>query len=356
MRSRAAKLGLFKRFFTGRTDVYGTYDPKTGRVWQEKRPVDDGVFLAHLTGHRPYGVYLLQGDRTSAVVVDFDEDDPGPPREFLSRAGEQDIPAYIERSKAKGYHVWVFFGEEGVCAAIARQFATSILGEIARPDTEVFPKQDSLGKGATYGNFINAPLFGALVPTGRTVFVDPEAGMAPFPDQWSFLERVQTVEEPPLGQALSRREPAPPNPVEPKSIGQRRPGSGAEHVRFTPKSSLPVCAQRMLNDGVTENQRVACFRLAVHLNRLGVPFDITIAALRHWAGKNRPAGGKRVITDAEIEQQADSAYKRAYRGFGCDEAAVRPFCSPECPLWWKQHPNGSPRMESGAVRVEGVET
>jgi len=29
--------------------------------------------------------------------------------------------------------------------------------------------------------------------------------------------------------------------------------------------SLPVCIRRMLNEGVTFNQRVACFRIAVHL-------------------------------------------------------------------------------------------
>ena len=80
------------------------------------------------------------------------------------------------------------------------------------------------------------------------------------------------------------------------------------------------------------NQRVVCFRLAIHFNRLGLPFDITVAALKEWARKNQPTNGKRRITNREVHDQADSAYKKAYRGFGCDEAAVRQFCSPDCPL------------------------
>lgn len=88
----------------------------------------------------------------------------------------------------------------------------------------------------------------------------------------------------------------------------------------------------MLNDGVTANQRVACFRLAIHLNRLGVPFDITVAALKEWAKKNRPTDGKSPISESEVKGQAESAYKKAYRGFGCSEAAVRPFCDRECSL------------------------
>ena len=89
----------------------------------------------------------------------------------------------------------------------------------------------------------------------------------------------------------------------------------------------------MLNDGVAENQRVACFHLAANFSRLGFPYDIAVAALERWATKNHPASGKRIITDAEIERQAADAYKRNQRACGCESSAVRPFCAPECPLY-----------------------
>jgi hypothetical protein len=172
-RTTAEKLRLFRRLFAGLPRVYGTYDPHTGRVRQIKEPVTDRVLLAHLQGRRSYGVYLLVGDRTRAIAVDFDTDDLLGPVEFVNAARGYHIASYIERSKSKGYHVWIFFGKRSVPAAKARLVVRHILAEIERPTTEVFPKQDSLDTNVTYGNFINAPLFGALVSKGRTIFVDP---------------------------------------------------------------------------------------------------------------------------------------------------------------------------------------
>jgi hypothetical protein len=86
---------------------------------------------------------------------------------------------------------------------------------------------------------------------------------------------------------------------------------------------------------------VSCFRLAIHFNRVGVPFDIAVAGLKEWAAKNRPLDGKAIITDAEIEAQADWAYRKAYRGFGCEEAAVKPFCARECPIWHRSNTGSS---------------
>ena len=59
----------------GLRNVYGTYDTKTCKVRQEKMTVTDEVILAHLTGKQSYGVYLLTGERTGALAVDFDQND-----------------------------------------------------------------------------------------------------------------------------------------------------------------------------------------------------------------------------------------------------------------------------------------
>ncbi len=68
-RSTDEKLRIYKSLFTGLKNVYGTYDTKTGRVRQEKTTVTDEVILAHLRGKQSYGVYLLTGERTSALVL-----------------------------------------------------------------------------------------------------------------------------------------------------------------------------------------------------------------------------------------------------------------------------------------------
>jgi hypothetical protein len=294
-----------------------------------KTPVTDKVFMDHLTGRRPYGVYLLVKDRTRAVAVDFDTNDTLGPMDFVARAKHYRISAYVERSKSKGYHVWIFFEEKGVLAIKARLVVLHILDEINKPETEVFPKQDALGNNTQFGNFINAPLFGRLVPQGKTVFVDPTT-FEMYPNQWDFLESVERVGEHILDDIIEINNLSIPQ-TEPRPSKSNSASSGPG--RF----GLPACAQKMLRDGVVRFQRVSCFRLAVHLKRLGLPYDLTVAALITWALKNEPVDGKGVIRESEILSQARCAYEKSYIGYACESAAVKPFCDPACPVkQWRQ--------------------
>jgi hypothetical protein len=192
------KIQLFRTIFTGRPDVFGTYtESGNGSVKvssrQVKAPVTDKVIYEHLCGRKPFGVYLLVNDRTQAIAVDFDIQDLSLPLEFVDRARHYGLPAYIEISKSKGYHVWIFFGAP-TSAKKARLVVLSILDEMDAPDTEVFPKQDELGPQNRYGNFINAPLFGKLFKKNKTVFINNYTHV-PFPDQWEFLKSIKKVTE-----------------------------------------------------------------------------------------------------------------------------------------------------------------
>jgi len=340
LRSTQEKLALFKRRFLGLTDTYGTYDPKTGRSWQVKQPVTNEVLLAHLMGRRPYGVYLLTSDRTRAVVVDFDNDDLNQVADFIARAAHYKLHSYIERSKSKGHHAWMFFAEEGASAAKARLVVSNILDEIDAPDTEVFPKQDRLDPSLPYGNFINAPLFGRLVPHGKTVFLD-STSFEPSQDQWEFLEGVETADEALMDELIEINQWK----LTPKQPPQSFPqGPSKSVVDF----GLPPCAQKMLLNGVERYQRVSCFRLAVHFKRLGMPYDMAVAALKVWSLKNRPAEGKRVITEQEIVDQAQYAFDRNYRGCGCESPAVSSHCQAGCPVKSKRQQQGSSIAQGGA--------
>lgn len=323
-KSVSEKIALFRSCFSGLTHVYGTYDLASGRARQVKAQVTDEVILAHLKGRQPYGVYLLVKDRIGAIAVDFDTNDTLPPTEFVTRAKHYRISASIERSKSKGHHAWIFFEGGGVLAAKARLVVHHILHEIGTPDTEIFPKQDALEGDLRYGNFINAPLFGALVPKGKTVFVDPRA-FTPSADQWVFLESIERVAEGLLDEIIEINKLSAPQLEKRRSSGVRSSGGLSGY-------SLPSCARKMLRDGVSRNQRESCFRLAVNLKKLGLPYDVTVAALKTWALKNRPENGKGVITEPEIVSQAADAYKRPYAGYGCEIPAITPFCDDSCPL------------------------
>ena len=279
-RTTAEKITLFRRFFTGLTHVYGTYDPNTGQARMVKESVTEQVIFKHLKGLQPYGVYLLDGTHTRAIAADFDNEDTNPPWAFVNRARHYDIAAYIERSKSKGYHSWIFFNERGVAAFKARLVVRHILGEIEAPDTEIFPKQDCLTGETSYGNFINAPLFGSLVLKGKTVFLSADT-FQPYLSQWDFLESIERVSEQTLDTIIELNDLA-----QLKPLGQGSPSQMTGHS--TTSFGLPPCAQRILSEGVIENQRVICFRLAVHMKRIGLPLDITISALKSWAKKKPP--------------------------------------------------------------------
>lgn len=328
-RSTAEKISIFRNLFSGLTNVYGTYDVETGRVRQVKEPVTAEVIHAHLIGRQSYGVYLLTGYKTGALAIDFDEDELCLPISFVAGARRYDRSAYIERSKSKGYHVWIFFDDGGVPAHKARLVAHRILADMGKPATEVFPKQDALADGLSYGNFIHAPLFGTLVPKGRTVFVDPAEPTEVYHDQWELLARAQRVPEVRLDAVIKSCRLECPDPAREGP----RPGSRKEPNDDTSPFGLPPCARRMLAEGVTSLQRLSCFRLAVHLKRYGMPYDLALVTLKAWARKNRPEDGKRIITDAEITYQAKYAFENSYRSFGCEEPAISAYCDKDCPLY-----------------------
>ncbi|MFH1748854.1 MAG: hypothetical protein ABIG44_17610 [Planctomycetota bacterium] len=312
---------LLRERFSGRRDVYGTFNLATGRAYQCKQTVNDRVLRRHIDGVQPYGVYLLVQERTCATVVDVDRPDLQVAVDFLAGARQYDLPVYVERSKSKGHHIWMFHPSAGVTAAKSRRVVRHILDEIREPSLEVFPKHDRLGAHTPFGNFILAPLFGGLVRQGRTVFLHPRDLATPYEDQWEFLARVELVRESQLDETIALNE-----------LGDACPNAGrsAPSAPLKRTVGLPLCAQRMLSEGVRQHQRVSCFRLAVALKLTGLPMDATLAVLRSWACRIRPLDGKRIITPLEIEEQTSWAYRPEYRSFGCEEAAVQPHCDPRC--------------------------
>ena len=164
---------------------------------------------------------------------------------------------------------------------------------------------------------------------------------APYPDQWDLLESVQRLGESALDEIIEVDNVS----FEPthKDLSHNPDNGNARH-------DLPICVRKMLRDGVSEYQRISCFRLAVHLKRLGLPCDMAVAALKTWALKNRPINGKGVIRDSEIVSQTSDAYAKSYAGCGCDSEAIKPFCEPSCPV--KQWRKSKGTISSGKTEHE----
>lgn len=326
--TKQQKIELFRSFFSGLDNVYGTYDVNTSKARQVKEPVTDQVILDHLTGRHPFGVYLLIGNKIRALAVDFDQEDLSLPVNFIVAACDQGLPAYIERSKSKGFHVWMFF-EKAVIARNARLVVQKILSDMGLPNTEIFPKQDSLGQNVSYGNFINAPLFGKLAVKDRTVFLEPDDPSQVCSDQWQFLENVKRIRQEQLDAVIEKYGLGKSEHQKPPQSSSNNTVSNQDDCSF----GLPPCARKMLAEGVIANQRVCAFRLAVHLKKIGLPLDLAVIALDAWSKKNQPANGKEIISEAEIESQTAYAYQKHYRSFGCEEAAINAYCDHRCPLY-----------------------
>lgn len=248
----ADKIGLFRRLFGGRTDVFPVRwdNPKSGRSgyapacaneWvrgvcgkpQVKCgdcpnrafiPVTPDVIECHLRGEdriRPNGrggpfvagVYpLLFDDTCYFLAVDFDDESwTKDALAFIATCREVDVPAALERSRSgNGGHVWLFFSEP-VAAADARRLGTLLLTRTMNRRPEIgfksydrlFPSQDSMPAGG-FGNLIALPLQRQARESGNSVFVDKE--LRPHEDQWAYLSNLQRVSSPEVSALISKIE------------------------------------------------------------------------------------------------------------------------------------------------------
>lgn len=219
---------LFRSLFTGREDVFAVrwekgnksgympayiFDPYRFRVHQ----MNGGTFQnfteksyqkltgeqiqKHLDGFHQIGVYpLLQDNTTWFMVADFDKANwQNEAITFLHACRENDIPAFLERSRSgNGGHVWIFFDKpypairsRKIFISILEQSGAFSLFDKSSSFDRLFPNQDFLsGKG--FGNLIALPLFKPTFEKGNGCFINPES-FEPVADQWDFIKNIQKV-------------------------------------------------------------------------------------------------------------------------------------------------------------------
>jgi hypothetical protein len=169
----------FTSLHCGREDAVGTEEGGCLRINESEF---NAKIAAHLLGGDPTGVYPMVknpfGDWVVHFgVVDFDEGEEESLVHALNLQTVLDmlnITAWVERSRSKGYHVWVY-SREWVPATVMR-FGLLGATQVAKaPVKEINPKQTSLGEGKI-GNYIRLPYPGHLgdscVPDRRVVIVD----------------------------------------------------------------------------------------------------------------------------------------------------------------------------------------
>lgn len=225
------KIGLFRRLFAGRPDVFPVrwenrragrsgYSPACSNEWAKGicgkpkvkcgecphqafiLPSDD-IIEKHLrggddrSGDFVAGVYPLLRDETCwFLAADFDKDSwADDARALLSTCHAKGIDAALERSRSgNGGHVWIFFSEP-VSARTARQMGSALITETMEKRPEIgfksydrfFPNQDTMPLGG-FGNLIALPLQRKAREIANSVFIDRE--LRPYDDQWAYLSSL----------------------------------------------------------------------------------------------------------------------------------------------------------------------
>lgn len=164
----------FLKLFRGRGDVYGSEEG--GCV---KQALTTQVFARHLDGSEPIGVYPMvpiRGDwYTIWGCTDIDTGDLGAAINLRDAFHAGGVHAYIEKSRSKGYHVWVF-AEHPVLARDMRRMFLAAHQVADYPAREVNPKQETLGSTSQYGNYVRLPYpnYTDMSRPNRRIILDDE--------------------------------------------------------------------------------------------------------------------------------------------------------------------------------------
>lgn len=188
----------FAELFVGRQDAYGMEE---GRCFRPGPPFEGNAHYwmetiqRHLNGQVPIGIYPMVGpggteDEDVWFVhwgcIDFDEGEEVSlthARNVVAVLRELEITGWIERSRSKGFHVWVF-ADSWVPARTMRRALLAACQLVDAPTREINPKQETLGEGQL-GNYVRLPYPGSLTS-------EPLSGArrAVFPPRMDFPYRV----------------------------------------------------------------------------------------------------------------------------------------------------------------------
>jgi len=235
--SAAEKIALFRRLFSGRTDVFPVrwenrntgksgYAPACSNEWlrgvcgkpqvrcgdcpnQAFLSVSDQTIANHLRGLNKdglagadfvAGVYPVLADGSCHfIAADFDgEHWAADALAFCETCRLRGVPAALERSRSgEGGHVWIFFSRP-IPARDARQLGAVLITDTmeGRPELgfksydRLFPSQDTVPKGG-FGNLIALPLQRRARDYGNSVFIDRH--LHAYRDQWAFLANLRRL-------------------------------------------------------------------------------------------------------------------------------------------------------------------
>lgn len=232
-----------------------------GAVWGEciKTPLTHNEWHDHLYGQGSVGVYpLCEGDVVKFGCVDIDDGE-----DLIAEAinvwralKALGITAWVERTKSKGFHIWVFVAD-WVSAEDMRAALYVACQLVDYRPKEVNPKAAHLRPGFI-SNYVNLPYAKKWADGGKRVVLVPgiwDGHM--FLD--NFLDRAEENLTPPavIAQAASLHKPPPP----PKAVAIGKPNRNAPE-------RLRGVARALYEDGPLPNLTTGRIDRSAALQRL----------------------------------------------------------------------------------------
>lgn len=266
----------FRMLFGGRQDVWGAVHGEcveshlTDQDWRNHLYLNGSIGIYPLTH-----VGLKIGLKWGCTDIDSGYDMIAQAANIWRVLKALGIHSYVERTKGKGYHVWVFASEWMDPEPMRRMFLFA--HQIADvPAKEVNPKQTSLEGLKGYGNYVNLPYARSWVLQGKRVVLDMEyAARIP----WSldeFMAKVRT-NAPTAIEAVAARYVPPPPPkhvfvgvYDGDLVALTSRMSGLTHVIFQAgpmdgsdrSSKLMQLCYLMRDDEFTADEALALLRVA----------------------------------------------------------------------------------------------
>lgn len=290
----------FITLFRGRGDCYGSEEGGCVR-----QPLDNNAFMAHLMGTTPIGVYPSvpkQGAEPFCVwgCSDIDIESIADARLMQRTLEAAGVVAWVERSRSKGYHVWVF-ADKPVTSKVMRNALLMAHKVADYPAREVNPKQVDVS-ATKVGNYVRLPYVGGLVATPeKRVILDDSDNPVPL----DVFVRVALE----LRTSATRLEEIASMWVEPKVTRVILDIEGSEDLDSSLRMASPL-ARIIWRDGPLEGQdrSTALTRLAHVCSRS----DVTPSMARIIVASADQRWGKYHLRGEAGQTELDKIIQRAY--------------------------------------------
>ena len=304
-------LDRFIELFKGREDCMGL------QSFCLKEPLTKEIYQSHIDGHKRIGVYPIFDNKfVRWIACDIDDNDFNKIRNISVQARHYGLTGYIERSKSKGFHFWLFFNKP--TEAVKLRLVIEMILSDCEIKCEIFPKQDEVTNEG-FGNFINLPFFGGDIGSEKTIFVDEE--------NKPTIKNVDGLNDVKVNDIALIDEIIEVNGLKREYI---QGPLDSEQPSFRPiTAKTPPCIDAIKENGVKAGQRnEAAFRLSIYYRQRNMPQDDVFSLLMMWNKKNT-----KPLTPIELKTIMLSVYTKNYKAFSCDDGVLSEYCSKkDCPI------------------------